>query len=41
MPFMMRSVAFVYRKSQALGIAQGYWDCRRFPRPLPAQCLSN
>jgi spore germination cell wall hydrolase CwlJ-like protein len=41
LPWMMRSLAFVYRKSHTLGIAQGYWDCRRFPRPLPAQCLAN
>jgi spore germination cell wall hydrolase CwlJ-like protein len=40
-PWMMRSMAFAYRKSRTLGIAQGYWDCRRFPRPLPAQCLKD
>lgn len=41
LPYMMKSLAFVYRKSNTLGIAQGYWDCRRFPRPLPAQCLMD
>jgi spore germination cell wall hydrolase CwlJ-like protein len=41
LPWMMQSLAFVYRKSNTLGIAQGYWDCKRFPRPLPAQCLTN
>jgi spore germination cell wall hydrolase CwlJ-like protein len=39
-PWMMKSLAFVYRRSRTLGISQGYWDCRRFPRPLPAQCLT-
>jgi hypothetical protein len=41
LPWMMQSLAFVYRKSHTLGFSQGYWDCRRFPRPLPAQCLTN
>ncbi len=40
-PWMMRTVAFIYRRSHALGISQGYWDCTRFPRPLPAQCLPH
>lgn len=40
LPWMMNSLAFVYRRSRALGLSQGYWDCRRFPRPLPAQCLT-
>jgi len=40
-PWMMRSLAFVYRRSHTLGVAQGYWDCSRFPRPLPAQCLAS
>lgn len=40
LPWMMKSIAFVYRRSRALGLSQGYWDCRRFPRPLQAQCLA-
>jgi len=40
MPWMMQNLAFAYRKSRTLGIAQSYWDCSRFPRPLPAQCLA-
>ncbi|WP_404712203.1 cell wall hydrolase [Sphingomonas sp. MMS24-J13] len=40
LPWMMKSLAFVYRRSRALGLSQGYWDCQRFPRPLPAQCLT-
>lgn len=39
LPFAMRSLAFVYRKSSVLGIAQPHWDCARYPRPLPSQCL--
>jgi spore germination cell wall hydrolase CwlJ-like protein len=41
LPWMMKSIAFVYRRSRTLGLSQGYWDCRRFPRPLPAQCLTS
>jgi spore germination cell wall hydrolase CwlJ-like protein len=37
----LRTLAFAYRKSRSLGIAQSYWDCARFPRPLPSQCLAG
>lgn len=40
LPWMMKDLAFAYRKSKTLGIAQSYWDCSRFPRPLPSQCLA-
>lgn len=38
-PSANRSLAFMYRKSSVLGIAQPYWDCARFARPQRAQCL--
>ncbi len=41
LPVQMRTLAFLYRKSSLLGIAQSYWDCRRFPRALPTQCLGT
>ena len=40
-PWMMRTLAFAYRKSRTLDIAQPYWDCHRFPRPLASQCLAD
>lgn len=40
-PDMLRTLAFAYRKSRSLGLAQPYWDCRRFPRAAPGQCLTE
>jgi spore germination cell wall hydrolase CwlJ-like protein len=40
-PDALRTLAFAYRKSRSLGLAQPYWDCRRFPRASPSQCLTD
>ena len=32
-------MAFLYRKSSVLGLAQPYWDCTRFARADRSQCL--
>ena len=37
-PPMLRTVSFLYRKS-ASGKEDAYWNCRQFPRDVPAQCL--
>jgi hypothetical protein len=39
MPSANRTMSFMYRKSSVLGTAQPYWDCRRFVRKDPTQCL--
>ncbi|USI73706.1 cell wall hydrolase [Sphingomonas morindae] len=39
MPIDQRRMAFTYRKSSALGIAQPRWDCSRFVRAAAGECL--
>ena len=39
LPWMLRNLAFAYRKSNTLGIAQAYWDCKRYPRAVKSECL--
>ena len=39
MPNASPSMAFLYRKSSAMGLAQPYWDCARFARVDRTQCL--
>ena len=38
-PSVSPAMAFLYRKSGVLGLAQPYWDCARFPRADRTQCL--
>ena len=39
LPSASPAMAFLYRKSSVLGLAQPYWDCARFARADPSQCL--
>jgi hypothetical protein len=39
LPTTSPHMAFLYRKSSVLGLAQPYWDCTRFARPDRAQCM--
>lgn len=37
----VKTVAFVYISDEANGTEVVLWDCKRFPRPLTSQCLSD